>query len=75
MSDALQTWLGLPDARLADMAAARSGVWLWAHDVSRLIWANPAGSAVVAVGPVGRADPQRRQLTQLAPRLTDKVRL
>jgi len=75
MSDALQTWLGLPDERLADTAAGRHGAWLWTGDATRLIWANPAGSAVVAAGPVDPADPQRRQLAQLATRLTGKVRL
>lgn len=75
MSDALQAWLGLPDERLADTAAGRHGAWLFTGDATRLIWANPAGSAVVAAGPVDPADPQRRQLAPLAPRLTGKVRL
>lgn len=75
MNDALQAWLGLPDERLADAAAGRHGAWLFAADATRLLWANPAGSAVVGAGPVDPADPQRRQLAQLAPRLTGKVRL
>src|SRR5690606_32861538 len=80
MSDAIATWLDLPDARLADTAASRYGAWLWTDDAARLIWANPAGAAALGPGDVATivadpADPQRRQLAQLAPRLTAKVRL
>lgn len=75
MNDAIQAWLGLPDARLVDAAADRRGVWLWTDDAARLIWTNPAGSAVLTIGPVDPADLQRRQLAQLAPRLTGAPRL
>jgi PAS domain S-box-containing protein len=76
---------GVGDARLAVHATSHQPVWLWSVDGTRILWANPVGArlfgarngAALAARTLGPADPHRRQLAQLAPRLpaTGAVRL
>ena len=51
-------------------------MWLWSSDGARILWANPAGAKVFATDAAalvgksfGPADPHRRQVARLAPRL------
>jgi PAS domain S-box-containing protein len=68
---------GLTDPRLAAHATGALPAWLWSSDGTRILWANPVGArlfgAASRTGLVfrtfGPADPQRRQIAQLAPRL------
>src|SRR3954452_14539652 len=65
------------DPRLAAHAASPLPAWLWSTDGARILWANPAGArlfgardaAALAAKTFGPADPNRRQLAQLAGRL------
>ena len=65
------------DARLAVHAAGSLPAWLWTTDGTRMPWANPVGAqvfgernaTVLAARNFSAADPHRRQLAQLAPRL------
>jgi PAS domain S-box-containing protein len=68
---------GVSDPRLAVHATSALPAWLWSIDGSRILWANPVGAelfgaadgAALAKKAFGPADPQRRQVAQLAPRL------
>jgi PAS domain S-box-containing protein len=68
---------GVDDARLAIHATSPLPAWLWSADGARVLWANPVGavllgatnSAALAARSFGPADPQRRQVAQLATRL------
>jgi PAS domain S-box-containing protein len=68
---------GGADPRLAVHAASPLPAWLWSTDGSRILWANPVGARVFGAADVaaltakafGPADPQRRQVAQLAGRL------
>src|SRR5580704_5762343 len=68
---------GLGDPRLAAHATSPLPAWLWSTDGMRILWANPvaaklfgaANGAVLAKKIFGPADPQRRQVAQLAGRL------
>ncbi|WP_445490402.1 PAS domain-containing protein [Rhodopseudomonas sp. RCAM05734] len=85
MSNAEFQLRGVGDARLAVHATSHQPVWLWSVDGTRILWANPVGArlfgarngAALAARAFGPADPHRRQLAQLAPRLsaTGAVRL
>ena len=76
---------GVDDPRLAAHAASPLPAWLWSLDGTRMLWANPVGAGVfgaadasaVAARNFGPADPHRRQVAQLAGRLspTGAVRL
>ncbi len=68
---------GVGDPRLAVHATSALPAWLWSIDGTRILWANPVGAnlfgaangAVLARKTFGPADPQRRQVAQLAGRL------
>jgi PAS domain S-box-containing protein len=68
---------GVGDPRLAAHATSACPVWLWSTDGGRILWANPVGarqfgtsnSSSLAKTTFGPADPQRRQIAQLAGRL------
>ena len=76
---------GLGDARLAVHATSALPAWLWSSDGIRVLWANPVGARLfgaanatdLAKKKFGPADPHRRQVAQLAARLspTGAVRL
>jgi PAS domain S-box-containing protein len=76
---------GLSDPRLAVHATSGLPAWLWSIDGTRILWANPVGAALfearngleLATRTFGPANPHRRQVMQLAPRLlpTGAVRL
>ena len=65
------------DPRLAVHAASPLPAWLWSADGARVLWANPVGARVFGAANSIRlghkvfspADPHRRQIAQLAPRL------
>lgn len=68
---------GAGDARLAVHAASAFPAWLWAVDGTQIWWANPAGAqlfdadaAVLANRIFGPADPHRREVAQLADKLS-----
>jgi PAS domain S-box-containing protein len=66
------------DPRLAVHAASHLPAWLWSTDGTRILWANPVGArvfgaadaAALAAKTFGPADPHRRQVAQLAGRLS-----
>ncbi|MBS0528324.1 MAG: PAS domain-containing sensor histidine kinase, partial [Proteobacteria bacterium] len=76
---------GVGDPRLAVHATSHLPTWLWSLDGTRILWANPVGADVfgaanasaLASRNFGPADPHRRQVAQLAGRLssTGAVRL
>ncbi len=76
---------GVGDPRLAVHATSALPVWLWSTDGTRILWANPVGArlfgaangAVLAGRIFGPADQHRRQVAQLAGRLssTGAIRL
>ncbi len=76
---------GVGDPRLAVHATSALPVWLWSTDGMRIWWANPVGvrlfgaanGAVLAGRIFGPADQHRRQVAQLAGRLspTGAIRL
>jgi PAS domain S-box-containing protein len=64
------------EPRLAPYAASQRPAWLWSADGSRILWCNAAAASVLGVAdpqllekPRSAADPHRRQVTRLAPRL------
>jgi PAS domain S-box-containing protein len=69
---------GVGDPRLAVHATSALPAWLWSADGTRILWANPVGArllgaangAVLAKKIFGPADAQRRQVAQLAGRLS-----
>ena len=69
---------GVGDPRLAVHATSALPVWLWSTDGTRILWANPVGArlfgaangAVLAGRIFGPADQHRRQVAQLAGRLS-----
>lgn len=66
------------DPRLAVHATSSLPVWLWSIDGRRILWANPVGvrlfdaenAAILAAKTFGPANQHRRQVTQLAGRLS-----
>jgi PAS domain S-box-containing protein len=66
------------DLRLAPHATSASPAWLWSTDGTQVLWANPvaarlfgaANAAELAKQTFGPADANRRQVAQLAPRLS-----
>ena len=78
MSNAEFQLRGIHDARLAVHVTGASPAWLWIPDGTRILWANPVGvallgapdGAALAARTFGPADPQRRQIAQLAARLS-----
>jgi PAS domain S-box-containing protein len=68
---------GVGDPRLAVHATSPLPAWLWSTDGTRILWANPvaaklfgaANGTVLATKIFGPADPQRRQVAQLAGKL------
>jgi PAS domain-containing protein len=70
--------LGIGDPRLAVHATSPLPAWLWSTDGSRVLWANPVGARwfgaqsikILAAKTFDRADPHRRQVAQLAGRLS-----
>jgi PAS domain S-box-containing protein len=66
------------DLRLAPYATSASPAWLWSTDGTQVLWANPvaarlfgaANAAELAKQTFGPADANRRQVAQLAPRLS-----
>ena len=69
---------GVGDPRLAVHATSAVPAWLWSIDGTRILWANPIGAklfgaangAILAKKIFGPADQQRRQVAQLANRLS-----
>jgi PAS domain S-box-containing protein len=69
---------GVGDPRLAVHATSALPAWLWSVDGTRIWWANPVGAslfgsangAVLTQKNFGPADSRRRQVAQLASRLT-----
>ena len=69
---------GPDDPRLAVHATSPLPAWLWSADGTRVLWANPVGALVFGAANntlladkiFGPADPQRRQVAQLAHRLS-----
>jgi PAS domain S-box-containing protein len=66
----------MTDQQLAPYATSAQPAWLWSTDGSRILWCNPAGAAVLALGDRGRlgkplspANPHRREVAQLARRI------
>ncbi|MBV9969522.1 MAG: hypothetical protein JO228_06035, partial [Xanthobacteraceae bacterium] len=47
MDETISASVDLSDPRLAAHAVSAMAVWLWSLDGSRLLWANPAGSAAL----------------------------
>jgi PAS domain S-box-containing protein len=78
MNNAEFQLLGVGDPRLAVHATSALPVWLWSSDGTRILWANPVGArlfgaangAELAKQIFGPADAQRRQVAQLASRLS-----
>ena len=76
---------GVGDPRLAVHATSALPAWLWSGDGTRILWANPVGArlfgaangAELAERSFGPADAHRRQVAQLASRLspTGAIRL
>ena len=70
---------GVGDPRLAVHATSALAVWLWSIDGTRILWANPVGArlfgaangAELAGRVFGPADQHRRQVAQLAGRLSN----
>ena len=68
---------GPDDPRLAVHATSPLPAWLWSADGTRVLWANPVGALAFGAASgarlsnkvLGPADPQRRQVAQLAHRL------
>ena len=68
----------LEDPRLAVHATSPLPAWLWSIDGTRVLWANPVGARLfgasnnprLAQKIFGPADPHRRQVAQLAHRLS-----
>ena len=66
------------DLRLAPHAISAMPAWLWSTDGTQVLWANPvaarlfgaANAAELAKQTFGPADANRRQVAQLAPRLS-----
>src|ERR1700709_899018 len=66
------------DPRLAVHAASHLPAWLWSTDGTRILWANPVGARVFGAADAaalgaqtfGPADQHRRQVAQLAGRLS-----
>ena len=83
MTHSLSKLLGLPDPALTDAAVSAHPVWLWTADGTALVWANPAGLAVLGIPdmahlsarPLEPTDLRRRQMVQLAPRIAAAPRL
>lgn len=69
---------GVGDPRLAVHATSALPAWLWSADGTRILWANPVGAklfgaangAELAKKTFGPADQHRRQVAQLANRLS-----
>ena len=69
---------GVGDPRLAVHATSALPAWLWSIDGTRILWANPVGarlfgsanSAELCKKTFGPADQHRRQVAQLAGRLS-----
>jgi PAS domain S-box-containing protein len=69
---------GLGDARLAVHATSALPAWLWSSDGTRVLWTNPVGARLfgaanatdLARKKFGPADPHRRQVAQLAGKLS-----
>src|SRR5271154_6039325 len=69
---------GPDDPRLAVHATSPLPAWLWSTDGTRVLWANPIGARLfgaansvrLANKMFGPADPHRRQVAQLAHRLS-----
>src|SRR5882724_7113760 len=69
---------GVGDPRLAVHATSAFPAWLWSADGVRILWANPVGArlfgaangAALASRIFGPADSHRRQIAQLASRLS-----
>jgi PAS domain S-box-containing protein len=69
---------GGTDPKLAAHAASPLPAWLWSTDGSGILWANPVGArvfgaadgATLTAKAFGPADPHRRQVAQLAGRLS-----
>ncbi|WP_424629374.1 PAS domain-containing protein [Bradyrhizobium sp. SYSU BS000235] len=78
MSDASFQLHGVRDPRLAIHATGSLPAWFWATNGTRVLWANPVAaqvfraenSAELAARTIGPADQHRRQVTQLAARLS-----
>jgi PAS domain S-box-containing protein len=66
------------DPRLAVHATSPLPAWLWSSDGTKVLWANPIGARLFGVSSgarlgntvFGPADPRRRQVAQLAHRLS-----
>ena len=71
---------GVGDPRLAVHATSALPAWLWSTDGTRILWANPVGAklfgaangASLAKKMFGPADAHRRQVAQLAGRLSPR---
>jgi len=69
---------GLADPRLSFHATSQLPAWLWSADGARVLWANAVGArllgadnvAALAKKTIRPADPHRRQIAQLADRLS-----
>ncbi|MEH2512080.1 PAS domain S-box-containing protein [Nitrobacteraceae bacterium AZCC 1564] len=78
MSGASFQLQGVRDPRLAVHATGSMPAWFWATNGTRVLWANPVAakvfraknSAELAVRMIGPADQHRRQVAQLAARLS-----
>jgi PAS domain S-box-containing protein len=69
MSGASNIWLR--DARLAAHSLSPAPAWLWSADVTRILWANPNGAAIMqAASPAAldemRFDPAQPSAAQIA---------
>jgi PAS domain S-box-containing protein len=77
MNNAESQLRGVGDPLLAVHATSNQPAWLWALDGTRVLWANPVAARLfgarnsdeLARKSFGPADPHRRQLAQLIPRL------
>ncbi len=78
MSDASFQLQGVRDPRLAVHATGSMPAWFWATNGTHVLWANPVAakvfgadnSAELAARTIGPADQHRRQVAQLAARLS-----
>lgn len=76
MSDVRFRSNAVDDPRLAPYVASPQPAWLWSADGSCILWCNGAGATALGIDdppsrekPLSPADPHRRQVAQLAPRL------
>jgi PAS domain S-box-containing protein len=62
MTGATNIWRN--DARLAAHALSPTPAWLWSHDATRILWANPTGAAIMQAASPAALEAMRFDVTQ-----------